>query len=141
MAKTEGKHFSFVWYALIIGAVICSLPFDVIGWLPWWTQVAHTDALLMFGMFLGAELSAPDAAEDTAGTMTNWIYSRVHEKLWRVLIGIWLAGLIIWRIELYLGLLFLAWLPIHYSREGIIGPVDKAIRWIGKRLGIKLRTN
>jgi hypothetical protein len=140
MTKPEGRHFSAVWYALIIGAVLSTLPIDVLGlWLPW-TGIARALAMLAFGMFLGAEFSAPDVQEGEAGTMTNWIYSRVHETFWRISIGVWLSLLIAWRINPWLGLVFLAWLPIHYWRAGVAGPMDRLLRWIARRFGITVRT-
>ena len=72
--------------------------------------------------------------------MTNWIYSKVHETAWRIGIGVWLSVLIMYRINLYLGIVFLLWLPIHYWREGVPGPMDRFFRWLGKRFGITLRT-
>lgn len=140
MTQPEARHFSFVWYVLIIGAALTSLPLTELGLWPHWTQVAHDIAVLLFGVFLGAETSARDVREGEAGTMTNWIYSRVHEVFWRIAIGLWLSLLIGWRINLWLGLLFLAWLPIHYWREGVPGPMDRFFRWLGRRFGITLRT-
>src|SRR5690348_12314633 len=107
MTKPEGKHFSFVWYVLIILAMICSLPLEYSNGPQsfWWGMFARHDAFLALGVFLGAETSAPDVQEGEAGTMTNWIYSKVHETFWRISIGVWLSALITWRINLYLGLL------------------------------------
>lgn len=140
MPLPEEQHFSRVWYLLVLGAIIVSLPLDLLGWWPAWAVHAHLLGGILFGVFLGAEFSAGGSVPGTAGTMTNWTYRKIGQQLWRILFGVWLAALLAWRVDLWLGILFLAWLPIHFTREGKPGPMDKLVHWIGLRFGLNIRT-
>lgn len=140
-AKPVERHFSFIWYMTVVEAVVASLPLELFWWGRWWLAPARGVALFALGQFWGAEFSAQGVKDGYAGTMTAWTYSRIGDRPWRVAFGVWLSVLIGWRIAPWLGVLFLAWLPLHYYRAGIVGPVDRAVRWIGAKLGIGVTTS
>ena len=139
MAKIE-RHFAFIWYCVLAGASSASLPLDWFWWGHFWTVPAQRIAWAAFFMFLGAEWSAPGVKDGYDGTMTAWTYSKIHERFWRVLFGVWLAALIGWRITPWLGGLFVLWLPLHYYRSGFKGPIDRFVQWLGKKLHIHMQT-
>lgn len=134
MAKPEEVHFSGVWYALVVLAAIFTLPLPGA-----WGAHARTWAAFALGLFVGAEAASPGVKQDYAGTMTHWMYLRVRQNWLRALIGLWLAGLVWWRLDHWLGLAFLAWLPYHFSGNGP-GPVDRVLTWLGARFGRRINT-
>jgi len=135
----EGKHFAFMWYWMIAFAVTAALPFDVswfplIGGHPGYHMFAIKMAMLAFGVFWGAELSAPDIKDGEAGTFTNFTFFHFPALWQREILGFGLPLLMIWRVDFWVGALFLNWLPLHYVRPGNVGYVDWVTIKIGKFL-------
>ena len=105
-------------------------------------------AVWSFAWFLSSEWSAGGVRHGFEGTKTGFLYWTITDRWPRVLLGLYMGQMIFWLFpDDFLGAPFPAgkvlggimtlWLPPHYWRSGMKGPVDHAAIWIGERLGLK----
>ena len=157
--KRPERAFRVVWYVSVFNVILCSLPLEWLG-VSWWQggpALGFTAWWCVWGLgfFSGPEWAAAGVKDGFSGTKTSFLYWTVTDRWPRVLIGLWMGLTILWRFpefggpELVLtdwleplslwdlpGLGFTAWLPVHYWRKGIKGPVDHAVIWAAKRIGL-----
>ena len=136
MTNPEEQHFSIVWLQVFALAILAT----VLGLFPASHRLAVALGTIAFGMFIGAEQAAGAVAPGLAGTMTAFAYLKIGRNWQRVLVGVWLAALIWWLVNRWLGYAFLAFLPYHYAGTGKAGPVDRFLTWAGHRFGVSIRT-
>ena len=143
MAKTRPpeKHFGAVWYTQSLLLFICALPLEFVG-VEVWPAFTAWLGIFTFGFFLGPEWAAGGVRGGFTGTFTGWLFWKVTDRWPRVLLGLGFGLLMIWRFptvwhfNLIFGVPFTLWLPVHYWRRGMLGPVDHFFIWLAKRLGI-----
>lgn len=160
MARKPERHFRRVWELSMVNVVLCSLPLDVLGWVPWWEWFATGLAVHGFAWFLGTEWAAGGVEDPYGGTKTNWLYWTITDRWPRVLLGAYIGLVLWWRYPEFgtmftlpgdrswwligsdvgvndvLGLGMTMWLPPHYWRQGMKGPVDVAVIWFAERTGL-----
>lgn len=144
MAKQQRppeKHFRAVWYISMAQVAIVSLPLEYLG-IGWWPAFTRDLGIWAFAWFLSSEWSAGGVRGGFVGTKTGFLYWTVTDRWPRVLLGLWMGLVIIWRFptELYLnwilGVPMTLWLPPHYWRSGMKGPIDHAAIWFAERVGL-----
>jgi len=129
------RHFSAVWYVSMAHVAIVLLPLEWLGVERWPLWMGYL-SVYAFGWFLSAEIAAGGGL-----TKTRWLFRQVPERYIRVPLGIvmalamhwrfpdwWLFDLISWGFDF--------WLPVHYWRRGMLGPVDHVVMFLGRLIGL-----
>lgn len=155
MPKPPDAHFRAIWYVSMFHVVLLTLiaaahEFGVISA----EQTVRDLAIWSFAWFLSPELAAGGVKAGYDGTKTGFLFWTVTDRWPRVLIGLWMGLLIFWCLpndmfglptfDLFIewgfgrivGAGMTAWLPVHYWRRGIKGPVDHAVFWLAERTGL-----
>lgn len=144
MSRTE-PHFSAVWFVSMFNVLLLSLPLGLLGWVPSWPIFTAYYSMFAFGFFLGPEWAAGGVKTGYTGTKTSWIFQKIHDRWFRILLGVWMGALMLWRfpeMPLYLddiiGWGFLTWLPFHYISPGLTeGPVWDNLAWFAEKLHLE----
>lgn len=132
------QYFDTLWWLHIAGFLAVGVLPMLIPWSDW-----HWVALLMGWGFVLVEYASKAVGRST---LTAWVFWRLEAyTLVRILLGV-LIALIAWErlpewgwrwltFNHVVGLFLAAWLPMHYTKPGFRGLIEKYFyRWFGIRL-------